>query len=193
MLPVCGISSFAAWGPVIWQLSPRAQDVCGMTMTESATDFAVVAYRDEGRWEAEVLPAVLTEDLSGLIHTLRQQPSTAGTIGFVGVGDDFFIAVRVMGPEASVFLSDVTAAADWPLAAQVLHMLDIPVPDDEDLDQVLPAGDLSIFADMGLEEWELCAIAGDLDLFPDEAVASIAGRLKFREPMERALEVALGP
>jgi hypothetical protein len=24
-------------------------------------------------------------------------------------------------------------------------------------------------------------------------VASIAGRLKFREPMERALEVALGP
>jgi putative tRNA adenosine deaminase-associated protein len=164
-----------------------------MTMTESATDFAVLAYRDEDRWEADVLPAVLTEDLSGLIHALRQQPSTAGTIGFVGVGDDFFIAVRLMGPEASVFLSDVTAAADWPLAAQVLHMLDIPVPEDEDLDQVLPAGDLSIFADMGLEEWELCAIAGDLDLFPDEAVASIAGRLKFREPMERALEVALGP
>ena len=164
-----------------------------MTMTESATDFAVIAYREEDRWEADVLPAVLTEDLSGLIHTLRQQPSTAGTIGFVGVGDDFFIAVRLTGQEASVFLSDVTAAADWPLAAQVLQMLDIPVPEDEDLDQVLPAGDLSIFADLGLEEWELCAIAGDLDLFPDEAVASIAGRLKFREPMERALEVALGP
>src|ERR1700759_4008058 len=83
-----------------------------------------------------------------------------------------------MGAEVSVFLSDVTAAADWPLAEQALRMLDIPVPDDEDLDQVLPAGDLSIFADMGLEEWELCAIAGDLDLFPDEAVASIAGGVK---------------
>ncbi|HEY0717670.1 MAG TPA: tRNA adenosine deaminase-associated protein [Streptosporangiaceae bacterium] len=164
-----------------------------MTMTESATDFAVVAYREDDRWEADVLPAVLTEDLSGLIHVLRQQPSVAGTIGFVGVGDDFFIAVRLMGGEDSVFLSDVTAAADWPLAAQVLRMLDIPVPDDEELDQVLPAGDLSIFADLGLEEWELCAIAGNLDLFPDEAVASVAGRLKFREAMERALEVALGP
>jgi putative tRNA adenosine deaminase-associated protein len=164
-----------------------------MTMTESATDFAVIAYREDERWEAEVLPAVLTGDLSGLIQALRQQPSVASTIGFVGVGDDFFIAVRVMGGEAAVFLSDVTAAADWPLAAQALQLLDIPVPDDEDLDQVLPAGDLSIFADMGLEEWELCAIAGDLDLFPDEAVASIAGRLKFREAMERALEVALGP
>jgi putative tRNA adenosine deaminase-associated protein len=164
-----------------------------MTMTESATDFAVIAYREDDRWEADVLPVVLTEDLSGLIQALRQQPSVAGTIGFVGIGDDFFIAVRLTSGEASVFLSDVTAAADWPLAAQVLRMLDIPVPDDEDLDQVLPAGDLSIFADMGLEEWELCAIAGDLDLFPDEAVASIAGRLKFREAMERALEVALGP
>ena len=164
-----------------------------MTMTESATDFAVIAYREDERWEAEVLPAVLTGDLSGLIQALRQQPSVASTIGFVGVGDDFFIAVRLMSGEASVFLSDVTAAADWPLAAQALQLLDIPVPDDEDLDQVLPAGDLSIFADMGLEEWELCAIAGDLDLFPDEAVASIAGRLKFREAMERALEVALGP
>ena len=164
-----------------------------MTMTESATDFAVIAYREDERWETDVLPAALTEDLSGLIQTLRQQPAVAGSIAFVGVGDDFFVAIRIMGKDVSVFLSDVTAAADWPLAAQVLHLLDIPVPDDEDLDQVLPAGDLSIFADMNLEEWELCAIAGDLDLFPDEAVASIAGRLKFREPMERALEVALGP
>jgi len=165
-----------------------------MTMTDvSATDFAVMAYREDDRWEAEVLPEVLTADLNGLIHALRQQPSVAGTLGFVGVGDDFFIAVRVTAGGVSVFLSDVTAAADWPLASQALRFLDLDVPDDDDLDQVLPAGDLSIFADLGLEEWELCAIADDLDLFPDEAVASIAGRLKFREPMERALEVALGP
>jgi putative tRNA adenosine deaminase-associated protein len=101
--------------------------------------------------------------------------------------------VRLMGGDVSIFLSDVTAAADWPLAVQVLEFLDIPVPEDDELDQVLPAGDLSIFADLGLEEWELCAIAGDLDLFPDEAVSSIAARLKFREAMDRALEGALGP
>src|SRR5579859_1640454 len=72
MLPVYRIGGFAVCGPAIWQHSPCAQDLCGMTMTESATDFAVVAYRDDERWEAEVLPVVLTEDLSGLIHTLRQ-------------------------------------------------------------------------------------------------------------------------
>src|SRR6201996_5866177 len=101
--PVYRIGGFAVWGPAIWQHSPCAQDVCGMTMTESATDFAVIAYRDDDRWEAEVLPAVLTEDLSGLIHTLRQQPSTAGTIGFVGGGGGFFIAGRVVGAGGSVF------------------------------------------------------------------------------------------
>ena len=108
------------------------------------------------------------------------------------IGDDFFVALRVIGGQVSVFLSDVTAAAEWPLARQVLDYLDIPVPEDEDLDQVLPAGDLSIFADLGVDEMELGALAGDLDLFPDEVLASLAGRLGFAPALERALDVALG-
>jgi hypothetical protein len=55
--------------------------------------------------------------------------------------------------------------------------LDIPVPDDEDLDQMLPAGDLLIFADLGIDKMDLGALAGDLDLFLDEVLASIARRL----------------
>jgi putative tRNA adenosine deaminase-associated protein len=159
----------------------------------SAADFAVIVFREDESWEVEVLPAALTADLDGLIHSLRQQPSIGGTIGLAAVGDDFFVALRVLGGQASVFLSDVTAAVDWALARQVLDHLDIPIPADEDLDQVLPAGDLSIFEDLGLDEMELGALAGDLDLFPDEALASIAGRLGFRPAMERALDVALGP
>ncbi len=159
----------------------------------SAADFVVMAFREDESWEAEVLPAVLTSDLDGLIHALRQQPSIGGTIGLAAVGDEFFVVLRVLGGQASVFLSDLTAALDWPLARQVLDHLDIPIPEDEDLDQVLPAGDLSIFADLGVDEMELGALAGDLDLFPDEALASIAGRLGFRHAMERALDVALGP
>ena len=34
------------------------------------TDFAVIVYREEDTWEAELLPVALTEDLSGLIHAL---------------------------------------------------------------------------------------------------------------------------
>lgn len=160
-------------------------------MTSDETDFVIVVYREEDAWEAELLPVALTEDLDGLVHALRQQPSIGGTIGLAAVGDDFFVAVRVVGEEVSIFLSDVTAAVDWPLARRVLGRLDIPVPDDEDLDQVLPAGDLSIFADLGVDEMELGALAGDLDLFPDEALASIAARIGFGDAMERALDGGL--
>jgi len=100
----------------------------------------------------------------------------------------------VVGGQASVFLSDLTAAVDWPLARQVMAHLDLEVPeDDEDLDQVLPAGDLSIFTDLGLDEMDLGMVAGDLDLFPDEALAIIARKLGFGQAYERALTLALGP
>jgi putative tRNA adenosine deaminase-associated protein len=162
-------------------------------MTDAdTTDFAVVVYREDEIWEAEVLPVALTADLDGLIHALRQQPSIGGTIGLAAIGDDFFVALRLLGAQVSIFLSDITAAEEWPLARQVLDYLDIPVPEDEDLDQVLPAGDLSIFADLGVDEMELGALAGDLDLFPDEVLASLAGRLGFASALERALDVALG-
>jgi putative tRNA adenosine deaminase-associated protein len=102
-----------------------------------------------------------------------------------------------------MLLSDVVAALDYPLAEQVLDYLDIPIPDEEDLDQVFPAGDLSIFADLGLDEMELAAICSrlDLDLYSDEdgdadhvddALESIARRLGFGPAVERALDIALG-
>src|SRR5579864_6890245 len=146
------------------------------------TDFAVIVYREEDQWEAGALPAAVTADLDGLLHSLRRQPGIGGTIGFVGVGDDVLL-----------FLSDLTAAVDYPLARQVLEALDIPVPSDDELDQVLPVGDLSIFADLGLDEMELGAIAADLDLYPEDAVAGIAERLRFGDAVERALDSALGP
>jgi putative tRNA adenosine deaminase-associated protein len=158
-------------------------------MTELDTaDFAVVVSREDDAWEAEQLPIALTQDLAGLIHALRQQPSMAGTIGLAAVGDDFFVALRVFADEVTIFLSDVTASLDWPLAAQVVEYLELNVPEDEDLDQVLPAGDMSIFADLGLDEMELGALSGDLDLYPDEMLASIAARLGFGAAFERAIE-----
>jgi putative tRNA adenosine deaminase-associated protein len=171
----------------------RAEHAGEMTVTDlGETDFAVIVYREEDQWEADVLPAAVTADLDGLVRALRRQPSIGGTIGFAGVGDDFFVAVRILGEDVSLFLSDLTAAVDYPLARQVLDTLDIPVPSDDELDQVLPAGDMSIFADLGLDEMELGAISADLDLYPEDAVGGIAERLHFGDAVERALDAALG-
>jgi putative tRNA adenosine deaminase-associated protein len=156
-------------------------------------DFAVVVYREEDAWQAELLPVALTESLDGLIQALRQQPGIGGTIGLAAVGEDFFVALRVAGSQVSVFLSDITASLDWPLARQVLDHLDLPVPLEEDLDQVLPAGDMSIFADLGVDEMELGALSGDLDLYPDEVLSSLARRIGFGPALDRALDGLLGP
>jgi putative tRNA adenosine deaminase-associated protein len=155
----------------------------------SSDDVAVIVYREDDIWEADLLPTALTEDLDGFIHALRQQPSIGGTIGLASVGDDFFAAIRVAGRHTSVFLSDLTAAVDWPLARQIMTYLELDVPGDEDLDQVLPAGDLSIFADLGLDEMGLGMLAGDLDLFPDEALAIIGRQAGFGQALERALNL----
>jgi putative tRNA adenosine deaminase-associated protein len=157
------------------------------------TDFAIIVYREEDRWEADVLPTSVTADLDGFLQALRRQPSMAGTIGFAGVGDDFWVAIRIVGEDESVFLSDLTAAVEYPLARHVLEALGIPVPADDELDQVLPAGDMSIFADLGLDEMELGAVSADLDLYPEDAVALIAERLRFGDAVDGALDRALGP
>jgi putative tRNA adenosine deaminase-associated protein len=139
-----------------------------------------------------VLPVAVMDNLESVIGALRQQPSIGGVFGLTAVGDDFFVITRVTGSHVSVFLSDLTASVDWPLARQVLEYLDIPVPYDEDLDQVLPAGDLSILADLGVDEMELCALSGDLDLFPDEVLASLARRVGFGSAFDRALGSVTG-
>jgi len=155
-------------------------------------DFCIAVYREDNVWDAEVLPVAVIASVESMIHALRQQPSIGGVIGLAAVGDDFFVIIRVTGSQVSVFLSDLTASVDWPLARQVLEYLDIPVPYDEDLDQVLPAGDLSILTDLGVDEMELCALSGDLDLFPDEVLASLARRVGFGAAFDRALESVTG-
>lgn len=86
------------------------------------TDFAVIVYREEDQWEADVLPTAVTADLDDFVQALRRQPSMGGTIGFAGVGDDFWVAVRVVGEDVSLFLSDLTAAVDYPLALSLIHI-----------------------------------------------------------------------
>jgi putative tRNA adenosine deaminase-associated protein len=162
-------------------------------MTEvTSSDFCIVVYREDDVWEAEVLPVAVTENLDAIISALRQRPSIGGVTGLAAVGDDFFVIIRVVGSQVTLFVSDLTASVDWPLARQVLEYLDIDIPYDEDLDQVLPAGDLSILADLGVDEMELCALSGDLDLFPDEVLASLARRIGFGPVFDRALDAAIG-
>jgi putative tRNA adenosine deaminase-associated protein len=157
---------------------------------DTEDSLAVVVYREDGRWQSGVLPEKVTDDLDGLVAVLRQQPAENGAIALVNVADEFFVAVRVRGEEVRLLLSDVTAAVAWDLARQVVRQLGMEPPCDDDLENVWPAGDLSIFTDLGLDEMELGAVLADLDAYADEMLIAIANRVGFVEVYDRAVEAA---
>jgi putative tRNA adenosine deaminase-associated protein len=106
----------------------------------------------------------------------------------VSVDEDFFLLIRVTGNQVRLLLSDVGAATESPLAVAVLDHLELPHPDDDD-DQIQPAGDLALVADLGLPAMELGALCDDLDLYPDEVLGDIARRLGFGREFEEALDL----
>ena len=158
--------------------------------SDSEDSLAVIVYREDGMWQSGVLPEKVTDDLDGLVGVLRQQPAENGAIGLVNVADEFFVAVRVRAEEVRLLLSDVTAAVAWDLARQVVKELGMDAPGEDDLEDVWPAGDLSIFTDLGLDEMELGAVLADLDAYADEMLVAIAGRLGFADVYDRAVEAA---
>lgn len=160
-------------------------------MDESDENVGVVVYREDGAWQSGLLPERAAESLDGLIQLLRQQPAENGAIGLINVADEFFVAVRVRADDVRVLLSDVTAAVDWDLAQQVVERLGLEAPAAEDAEEVWPAGDLGIFADLGLDEMELGAVLSDLDAYADEMLSTVAARLGFAEAYEQALESVL--
>jgi putative tRNA adenosine deaminase-associated protein len=155
-------------------------------MSEQADgiDFALAAYREEGVWTLAELTSDSAADLDTLAHALRRFPGDGGAIGLVGVDQDFFVVARVAGPNVRVLLSDVTAAEEWEIADSVVEFLGLPLPEDEDDPE--PAGDLGIFADQGLSEIDLGIILDD-DLYPDEALSEIAGKLGFGAMFDNAI------
>ena len=151
---------------------------------------AIVVFREDGAWHSGVLPARVGDDLDGLVAIARQQPGENGAIALVNVADEFFVVVRVRGDDVRLLLSDVTAAVAWDLARQVVSRLGVDVPGEDDLEDVWPAGDLTIFADLGLDEMELGAVLADLDAYADEMLLKIAARLGFADVYDRAVESA---
>ena len=113
-------------------------------MDEDEIDFAVAAWREEGRWSVASLPPRALDSLDNFISALRQLTGEGGSIGFIAVEEEFFIAVRIMpDSSAKVLLSDLNAAYEWSLAEEAAQLLEADLPEDEEeLDEVEPVGDL---------------------------------------------------
>lgn len=156
-------------------------------VSEDAIDYALAAYPVQGgaedeEWElADVSPDHLN-DLKTFLAGLRRLADDV--IGMVALDEDFFILARVEGKTSRLLLSDITAAEEWPLAQQVVRHLGLPLPEDED--DPVPAGDLHIVADLGVDAVELAQLLDD-DLEPDAVLSEVAAGLGFGELFDEAV------
>lgn len=167
-------------------MSEPHNTLLGLPYGDAGGDFAVAAYREDGVWHVSPLPPRAHEDLSALVKALQQRPPESAPLAFVAVDDDFYVAARLVGREVRLLLSDATAAAEWPIAREVLDTLGEEIPDDDD---PRPVGDLGLFSDLGLSVREVRGLCDDEDLYPDEACVEIADRLGFGRQLEYALKL----
>ncbi|ASY16506.1 tRNA adenosine deaminase-associated protein [Candidatus Planktophila sulfonica] len=153
-------------------------------VSEQTEDFAIEAWHEDGRWSIASLPD--PDDLTHIVDRLKKQQTNGGAVALIAIDDEFFLAIRVLGTHVKFFISDVTCAIDYEVAAEFLELADIDQPEEED--EPLPAGDLDIFSDLGMHSMELSTLCDDADLFPDEQIEAIANRLGFGDALTELLE-----
>lgn len=157
----------------------------GWDTVEDDVDFAVAAYHDGGKWVVVELSPFLGEHIDELTDALGRFPSDLGVLGLVSMNDDFFVIVRRTGTQVRVMLSDITAVDDWPLAAGVAELLDLPEPEENGPQA---AGDLEILSDLGMSAFDLGTMCDDDDLYPEDVLLDVAERLGFGPQLEALLE-----
>jgi putative tRNA adenosine deaminase-associated protein len=151
--------------------------------------YAVAVIREEGRWRCTRLGAEALVDLDSAITELRELRSEGAVVGLLDVDDEFFVLLRPIPGGVTLMLSDAVAALDYDVAADVLDLLRVELPPDDDaLDDPWPEGDLSILSDFGLTADELEILAGELDLYPDEQLASIGRRCGFADALAEVVD-----
>ena len=153
-------------------------------VSEQTQDFAIEAWHEDGRWSIASLPD--PDDLTHIIDRLKKQQTNGGAVALITIDDEFFLAIRVLGTHVKFFISDISCAIDYEVAAEFLELADLDQPEEDD--EPLPAGDLDIFSDLGLHSMELSTLCDDADLFPDEQIEAIANRLGFSDQLTELLE-----
>ena len=149
-----------------------------------SVDFGCIAWHEDGRWSVNSLTS--TRDIGSVIDSIKAQQTNGGAIALIAIEDEFVIIARALGDQMQMMISDVTYALDYEVAAELIEVLDLEFPEEEDESQ--PAGDLDLLNDLGVSEMELLSILDDTELYPDEQLEAIANRLGFGEQFNQVIE-----
>ena len=149
-----------------------------------SVDFGCIAWHEDGRWDASALNS--TRDIGLIIDALKSQQTNGGAIALIAIEDEFVIIGRVLGDQMQMMISDITYALDYEVAAELVEVLDLEFPEEED--EAQPGGDLDLLNDLGVSQMELLTILDDSELYPDEQLEAIANRLGFGDQFNQVIE-----
>lgn len=149
-----------------------------------AIDFGLIAWHEDGRWTTSGIAD--TRDIGVIIDSLKAQQTNGGAIAMIAIEDEFVIIARALGDQMQMMISDVTYALDYEVAAELIEVLDLEFPEEDD--EAQPGGDLDLLNDLGVSEMELLTILDDSELYPDEQLEAIASRLGFGEQFNQVIE-----
>ena len=187
-IPTVGLRAGAARGPGTGVVARVGFCHSGAVVDkDDGIDFALAAYREDGEWTVHDLAHDHLGDVGAISHALSRFPGDGGAVALVAVDEDFFLIIRVAGATTRVLLSDVTAAEDWELATSAVEFLGLPELELEDQDEQVPAGDLDLLGDLGMNAMDLGLLLDDEDLYPDEILSAVATRLGFGEQFDDAV------
>jgi len=149
-----------------------------------SVDFGCIAWHEDGRWNAATLSS--TRDIGSVIDSLKAQQTNGGAIALIAIEDEFVIIARMLGDQMQMMISDVTYALDYEVAGELIEVLDLEFPEEEDESQ--PGGDLDLLNDLGVSQMELLTILDDPELYPDEQLEALANRLGFGDQFNQVIE-----
>ena len=143
-----------------------------------------MAWHEDSRWNLAKINDCL--DLEEIMERLKSQPTNGGALALISYDEDFFVVIRALGAHIRMMISDATFALDSDLAAEIIEILDLPFPEDDD--EAEPGGSIDLLADLGMSAMEMETLCEDFDLFPDEQVEAIASRLGFGDAFRELVD-----
>ena len=166
-----------------------SRDSGGDSSDDAVTGVALGITQEGGDWHVTRLDDSALTSLDDAARQVRSLRAEGASFGLVDVDHEYFVILRPGPSGLRLMLSDVTAALDYDLAADVLDELNVEAPDltDEELEDTDPwgEGDMAILEDLGLPEGVLEIIVSETDLYADEQLQSLAERMGFGDEFER--------
>ncbi len=167
---------------------------------EDEVDFAVVAYRDGGRWQVDPLPADSTGTWEGFRATVARRSGETGVIGMASLDESALVVLRLTGAGEQILLSDGETADYLAFAddlVEYLRRIDPSVDelvdntDFADAEDPVPLGDLGLLSDLGVSSEEMRDLCEDLGGEPEDLLEELGETMGLGRALGDAVDRAV--